>query len=175
MTTAHVSVQPGDSTDLSIQLLEKQPQITVDDDGGLFFMSTGHPGARALTSQLVGTIGGLTDPSVDTWSDDIAPPVSVLIPSEIEYRGTNRMSIPEPKPPSRSDGPQKSVSSRTQEVTAVAGPFTGKRMSHPLAGKSPEDVDSVKPRGDQDATTVSVLSLRPWCINNIPLADITTR
>ena len=116
---------------------------------------------RELTSQLVGTIGGLTDPSADTWSDDIASPISVLIPSEIEHEATNMVSSPEPQPPSRPDWPQQSVSPRTQEVTAVAGPSTGERIPHPLAGKSPEDVDSVKPMGDQDATTASVLPLRP--------------
>ena len=50
MTTAHVFAQPGDSTDLSVQVLEKQPQITVDDDGGLFFTSRDHPGAHILVS-----------------------------------------------------------------------------------------------------------------------------
>lgn len=66
MSTADFLAQPGDSTDLSVRLLENQPQITVNVNGGLFFMSTGHPGAH---TPLVGTIGGLADPSVDTWSD----------------------------------------------------------------------------------------------------------
>lgn len=50
MSTAHLSAQPGDSTDLSVRLLEERPQITVDENGGLFFMSTGHPDAYTLVS-----------------------------------------------------------------------------------------------------------------------------
>lgn len=50
MSIAHLSAQPGDGADLSVRLLEKRPQITVDENGGLFFMSMGHLDAHILAS-----------------------------------------------------------------------------------------------------------------------------
>ena len=50
ISVAQISMQPGGSTDLSTQLNEKRPPITVDKNGGLFFLSTGWPGAHTLVS-----------------------------------------------------------------------------------------------------------------------------
>ena len=53
-----------------------------------------------LTPWLVGTIGGLTGPSAGTWFSGIAQPTPALIPIEIEREATDRVALPEPRPPS---------------------------------------------------------------------------
>ncbi|KAF9649188.1 hypothetical protein BDM02DRAFT_1945456 [Thelephora ganbajun] len=43
--------EPGGDTDLFTQLLERRPLITVDEDGGLFSLLTGHTGTHTLASR----------------------------------------------------------------------------------------------------------------------------
>jgi hypothetical protein len=173
-TTGNVNrslfVQPGDSTDLSVQVLEKRPQITVDGNGGWFFMSMGR---LVLTVWLVGEIVRETDPSANTSSYDplrMTQPTSSSTPSEAEHNATNEMALPEPQPPSRPENSQRSVLACAKEVTTTVNLSIEERVSYPSAGKSSEDVDSMKSREDRDAT-VSALPPTLWYVNNIPLVD----
>ena len=75
---------------------------------------------RALTPQLVGTIGSLTSPLVDKRPSDITPPTPVLTPSEIQHEAASRISLPEPRPSSPPGYPH-SFSGGTREVTSDAG------------------------------------------------------
>jgi hypothetical protein len=74
-----------------------------------------------LKPRLVGTIGGLADPSADTWPNDITPPTLVLIPSETQREATNRTSSPRPRPSSSPGDSPQSLPEDTREVTFDAG------------------------------------------------------
>ena len=76
---------------------------------------------RALTPQLVGTIGSLTSPSADTRSNDITTPTPVLTPNEIQHEAASRISLPEPRSSPPPGYPPHSFSGGTREVTSDTG------------------------------------------------------
>lgn len=131
--------------------------------------------AQVLTIWLVGKIACEPEPSTNTSSNSPSGIIQPTLPStsgETEPGVTNNTALPEPQPLSHPNWPQQSISPRTQGVIAVASSSIEGHMSYPPASESPKDVDSTKPRGDRDATTVSTVPLHPWCTNNIPLADL---
>ena len=68
----------------------------------------------------MGTIGGLTGPSADTWSNGITHPIRSFVPNFAGAKHGSRLSLPEPRPPSTPECPSRGLPGGTQEVTSDA-------------------------------------------------------
>ena len=116
MSVAQSSTQSGVSTDLFTRLVEKQPPITVDGNGGLFLPSGV---IWELTLWSVGMIGRLADPRTNIWSNDPlgATPSAPLI----EREAMNGGAPPEPQSPSRQEHSPQHIPNFTQDAAIDAG------------------------------------------------------
>jgi len=100
---------------VSTQLLEKQPPITVDRNGGLFLPSAGHLG---LTLSLVGTIGHQTKPSANARPNSllgITLPVHLFTRSKNKNKEKNMAALPELRLPSRQEYPPQRLHSSPRD------------------------------------------------------------
>jgi len=147
LSTTHFFAQPGDSTDLSVQILERL-RVTVDENGGLCFMLTR---LRVLTPRLVGTILGPTDPLADKCPNSTTPPTIALTPGEIQHREMDRMSLPEPRLSPPPGYPPQSLPGGIQEVTSDAC-GTVLEFNAPARDNSAPDRFHVENQSSLDAT-----------------------
>ena len=94
MPVVYFPVQPGANRDLSIQLFEKQPPITVDSNGGSSSSLTGFPGVLICLS--VGTIGRQTEFSPSPLLDPVVetlPPTPVSYSARAHRRSTTKKAL----------------------------------------------------------------------------------